>query len=223
LPLRRTAHKPGKPTRGRQAQKEATRARILEVARSHFERDGFADANIRAIAVEAGVAPGTILLHFTDKLGLLHAALHDDLELAIARSLSTPSRGPLLRRLGAVVRPFYAYYAARPRLSRALLKESLLAESPWRERFAAQLMHVNAHVIVLLDEAKAHGEISRATPAALFAAAFSAFYYIALIGWVQGGLADPLSLFKRLMKQHIKGCGASRARAAADSPRQRAG
>ncbi len=190
---------------GRQAQKEATRARILHVARTHLERDGFQIANIRSIAEEAGVSPGTVLLHFTDKLGLLHAALHDDLEDAIAQSLSATSRGSLLRKLCAVVRPFYAYYAARPSLSRTLLRESLLADSPFRERFSEQVMRVSAHVISVVDEAKSSGELAATTRADLFATAFLSFYYIALIAWLQGSLAEPLSLFERLMAQHIKG------------------
>ena len=144
-------HRMVPPARGRQDQKEATRARILDAARMHFERDGFEGASVRAIAVESGVASGTVLLHFSDKLSLLHAALHDDLEEAIAQSLRAPSRGPLLDRLSAVVRPFYAYYAARPQLSKILLRESLLAASPWRERFTEQLVRVNAHVGTLVE------------------------------------------------------------------------
>jgi AcrR family transcriptional regulator len=189
----------------RQAQKHATQARILDAARAHFEKHGFEAASIRAIASDAGVAAGTVLLHFTDKLGLLHAALHDDLEATIHRCLSTPSRGKVLARLVAVARPFYAYYAARPALSKILLRESLLAESPWRERFTAQLTRVLAHVVGIVEEAKASGELDRAIDARLFAAAFSSFYYFALIGWVQGGLDDPMPLFKKLMAQHISG------------------
>ncbi|MEY4546911.1 MAG: hypothetical protein RL685_3106 [Pseudomonadota bacterium] len=187
----------------RQAQKEATRARILEVARLHFEREGFEGANIRAIAEEAEVASGTVLLHFTDKASLLHAALHDDLEAAIERSLRAPSRGKLLARLCAVARPFYAYYEARPRLSKVLLRESLLAKPPWRERFTEQALRVTAHVAELAEQAKAKGELSSTTHPQLFATAFAAFYYFALIGWVQEGVAAPLPLFQMLMAQHI--------------------
>ena len=191
------------PPAGRQAQKDATRLRILEVARLHFERHGFADASVRGIAADAGVAVGTVLLHFSDKLSLLHAALHDDLEAAIRRSLRTPSRGLLLDRLCAVVRPFYSYYDARPQLSRVLLRESLLAESPWRERFSEQLLRVNGHVAALVAEAKTAGELPARCDAGVFALAFASFYYFALIGWVQGAVASPLPLFKKLMAQHI--------------------
>ncbi len=192
---------------GRRAQKQATQARILDVARLHFEREGFERANVRTIASEAGVAAGTVLLHFTDKLGLLHAALHDDLEATIARCLASPNRGGLLARMCAVARPFYAYYAARPRLSKVLLKESLLADPPWRERFTHQLTRVLVHVVAIVEQAKANGELARTTDARLFSAAFSSFYYFALIGWVQGGIEEPMPLFKKLMAQHISASG----------------
>jgi AcrR family transcriptional regulator len=187
----------------RQARKEATQARILDVARLHFERGGFEGASIRAIASESGVATGTVLLHFTDKTGLLHAALYEDLEKAIARCLAAKTQGPLLNRLWAVARHFYAYYAERPRLSRTLLRESLFAEEPWRERFTNQVMRVTTHVATLVEQAKADGELARTTDARLLSAAFAAFYYFALIGWVQGGIDDPLAVFKKLMAQNL--------------------
>jgi AcrR family transcriptional regulator len=187
----------------RQVRREATRTRILEVARLHFERDGFEGANIRSIAEEAEVASGTVLLHFTDKASLLHAALHDDLEAAIEQSLRASSRGRLLSRLSAVVQPFYSYYEARPRLSKVLLRESLLAKPPWRERFAEQAQRVTRHVVELAETAKAKGELDPATNAQVFATAFASFYYFALIGWVQEGIAAPRPLFEMLMAQHI--------------------
>lgn len=188
---------------GRSAQKEATKARILDVAREHFEREGFEGASIRDIAEAAGVAAGTVLLHFADKASLLHAALHDDLEAAIAGSLASTSEGPLLRRLCGVVRPFYAYYEARPRLSKVLLRESLLADSPWKERFAEQALRVNRHVIGLIEQAQASGELDPRVSAELLATAFLSFYYFVLIGWLQHGLAAPLAAFEALMAQHL--------------------
>ena len=188
---------------GRAARKEATKSRILDAARLHFERDGFEQASIRDIADAAGVAAGTVLLHFADKASLLHAALHDDLEAAIARSLSEPSDGPLLGRLCAVVRPFYAYYEARPRLSKVLLRESLLAEPPWRERFAEQAQRVVRHVAGLVEQARATGELDPKAQPELLAIAFASFYYFVLIGWVQQGVPDPMALFEGLMGQHI--------------------
>jgi AcrR family transcriptional regulator len=196
----------------RLARKEATQARILEVARLHFERDGFDAASIRAIAAEAGIASGTVLLHFSDKLGLLHAALHDDLEAAIQRCLATPNRGPLLARLCGIARPFYAYYAKRPALSKVLLRESLFAEPPWRERFGEQLARVQARVVAIVEESRAKGEIAPATHAGLFAVAFSCFYYFALAAWIQERVETPMPMFEKLMAQHLAGAAATGAK-----------
>jgi AcrR family transcriptional regulator len=190
-------------TRSRVARKDATRARILEVARRHFEGEGFEAASIRAIAAESGVAAGTVLLHFADKKSLLHAALHDDLERAIARCLAARTRGRLLARLAAVARHFYGYYAIRQRLSRVLLRESLFADEPWRARFSEQVARVTAHVAALAEQAKADGELAPTSDSRLLSIAFCSFYYLALIGWVQGSVDDPLGLFKALMAQHL--------------------
>lgn len=190
----------------RDAQKEETRARILEAARAHFERDGFDAANLRAIAADAGVAAGTVLLHFQDKRDLLHAALFNDLEAMIDGALAAPPRrGKLLTRLLALARPFFAYYAARPALSRTLLREALLADPPWRDRFTAQVGRVHAHIAAQVEEAKARGEIAADADARVLGAAFFAFYYFALIGWVQGALPDPAPLFEKLLSEHVRG------------------
>ena len=198
------AKRPKSPTgQRRPARKEATQARILDVARLHFERDGFDAASIRTIASEAGVATGTVLLHFTDKAGVLHAALHEDLEKAIAGCLAAKSEGPLVARLAAVAGPFYAYYQARPTLSRTLLRESLFADEPWRSRFTEQLTRVLTRVAMLVEQAKAGGELPLTTDTRLVSVAFASFYYFALLGWVQGGIADPLAVFTKLMAQHL--------------------
>lgn len=195
------------PATKRRVRKADTQARILEVARLHFERDGFDAASIRAIAAEAGVASGTVLLHFSDKLGLLHAALHDDLERTIQRCLAAPSRGPLLARLIRIASPFYAYYAERPALSKVLLRESLFADPPWRERFEEQLARVQARVVAIVESSRASGEVAPSAHAGLIAIAFSCFYYFALAAWIQGRVKAPLPMFEKLMAQHLSGAG----------------
>ncbi|NUP14434.1 MAG: TetR/AcrR family transcriptional regulator [Polyangiaceae bacterium] len=197
---------PGKRAPGkRDAQKEETRARILAVARAHFERDGFEAANIRAIAAEAGVAAGTVLLHYADKRDLMHATLFDELSLTIEQALALPAKGPLEERLCAIARTFFAYYEARPKLRRALLREALLAESPWKERFVAQVSRVHMHLATLAGEAKARGELAADVDPVMLGASFFAFYYFALIGWVQGALGEPAPLFERMLAEHLRG------------------
>jgi AcrR family transcriptional regulator len=189
----------------RDLQKAETRARILEVARQHFERGGFEATNLRSVASDAGITAGTILLHFTDKRDLLHAALFDDLTLVIDETVAQRSSARLEARLRQLARAFFEHYARRPALSKALLRESLFADSPWRERFTAQVARVHQHIGELVAEAVKEGELLPDTDAALFGAAFFSFYYFALIAWLQGGVSDPQPMFQRLLSEHMRG------------------
>jgi AcrR family transcriptional regulator len=168
-----------------------------------LERDGFAEANVRAIAADADVAVGTVLLHFTDKLGLLRAALYEDLEVVIDQALKKSSRGTLLNRVCGIVQTFFDYYALRPRLSKILLRESWFAESPWKEKFAEQALRVSAHMMSLVEDAKAKKEIDPAADAQLFGSAFLSYYFMALLVWVQGGLESPMPFFRAAMTDYV--------------------
>lgn len=198
----------------RAEQKTETRRVILEVAKRHFETKGFAGTNIREVAREAEVAPGTVLLHFRDKEDLLHAALFEDLERELAGALSTVPPGTLEERLAHLTRRMFGFYEARPALSRALLKESLLASQPWAERFAGQVARVHQRIAGFADEAVRQGELAADANPALLGAAYFSFYYFALIAWVQGGLPDPVGLVQRLMRQHLDGLRPAPARRA---------
>lgn len=184
----------------RAAQKAATRARILDAARAALETAGYEQTNLRAIAKAAGVSTGAILAHFRDKQDLLHTALFEDLERTWAAAKASRRKRTLEQELTHIASTFFAYYAKRPALSRALLRESLFAEPPWSERFATQVADVHQHVAAL------HRQSRQSTPqqAALFAAAFFSFYYFALLAWLQGGHPDPLGLFQKLLSQHLK-------------------
>lgn len=188
----------------RDAQREATRARILAVARDHFERHGEAGASVRAIAKDAGVAAGTVLLHFTDKRDLLHASLAGDLDATIAHAVAMKPGRTLAASLRSIAHLFFAYYEKRPSLSKTLLREALLAEPPWRERFVAQVSRVHGHVAALATAAKARSELDDACDVAVLGASFFSFYYFALIGWVQGALADPRPIFDRMLATHLE-------------------
>ena len=66
------------------------RTKILEAAREHFEEFGYAEANVDAIAVAAGVSKGSIYRHFKSKEVLaealfeaIHSRLFDLVETAL--------------------------------------------------------------------------------------------------------------------------------------------
>lgn len=85
---------------------------------------------MRAIASRAGVAAGTVVLHFGSKSELLHAAFFEDLDAVLQAALATPGRGPLTAQLNRLTRAIFDHYLQRPALSRTKLKESLFAAPP---------------------------------------------------------------------------------------------
>jgi AcrR family transcriptional regulator len=190
----------------RTQQKEATRERVLQVARRHFEDFGFEGTNLRAIASEAGVSAATVIMHFTDKRELLHAALFADLEQTIDEALRDLKEERLGSQLHAITTAFFGYYQRRPKLSRTLLKEALFADEPWAGRFAGQVAKVHARIAALFVAAAERAEVRvEREDAALFGAAYFSFYYFALIAWVQGAHAQPVQLVDRLVTQHLRG------------------
>lgn len=189
----------------RAQQKEATRKRVLEVARRHFETHGFDDTNLRAIAAEAQVSAATVLVHFRDKKELLHAALFDDLEETIDRTLLELPEADLETQLHAIAQSFFGYYQQRPTLSRTLLKESLFAEPPWAQRFTAQVTKVHARIAGLYQAAAAKAGVDASAEAPLFGVAWLSFYYFALIAWAQGSNDAPVRMVDGLVAQHLRG------------------
>ncbi len=202
----------------RAQRKQATRARVLEAARAQFEAHGFEGTHLRDVAGLAKVSVGTVLLHFADKRELLHAALFDDLERAWHAARDAPPRGSLAHELEALAGAFFGYYAQRPTLSRSLLRESLFAEPPWRERFAGQVAEVHALVARRSAEAKARGELVSTAEPALLGLAFLSFYYFALLAWLQGGEADPARLFSLSLRAHLAALAPARSPLGAPVP-----
>ena len=135
----------------------------------------------------------------------LHAALFEDLEARWALARKAAKHRSLEADLVALARAFFDHYAARPTLSRALLRESLFAAPPWAGRFAGQVAEVHAHVAALATRAQERGELRPDVDVALLGAVFFSFYYLALIAWVQGAHPDPARLFRRMLTQHLDG------------------
>jgi AcrR family transcriptional regulator len=69
----------------RQANKAETRKILLQTALELFAEKGFEKTRAGDIATKAGVAVGTIYLHFGDKEGLLRAILEDIAEVIYVR------------------------------------------------------------------------------------------------------------------------------------------
>jgi AcrR family transcriptional regulator len=63
--------------RNRQKQKRETRLRILEAAATVFAREGILASTTASVAKEAGVAQGSLFVHFGSQEGLVAAVIED--------------------------------------------------------------------------------------------------------------------------------------------------
>ncbi|MBF4997768.1 TetR family transcriptional regulator [Nocardia sp. BSTN01] len=118
---------------------DATRAAILEAARRHFARDGYAKATIRAIAADAGIDPSMVMRYYGNKDGLFDAALDVDLALPDLAAVAEDELG------ATVARRFLELWETPPgnELLLTLLRSSVSDESVaqrFQRVFAEQLM-----------------------------------------------------------------------------------
>ncbi len=197
---------PAAPRRTRRAeQRDATASSVLEAARAEFESAGYEGASLRAIAARAGVSAGTVLHHYGDKRELLYAVLFDALKRTLTGALAKPGPAPLESQLSRLGKRVLESYRQRPELSRVLLKESLFAQGEWARRFTEQTAEVHAALEGWVAKAVERRELRKTADARVLAAAWLAFFYFGLIGWVQGAHPKPEQLVDALTRQHLEG------------------
>jgi AcrR family transcriptional regulator len=114
-----------RPTERTEARKAAIRKRIVAAARRLIAHGGYAEAQISAVAAEAGVATGTVYRHFPSKADLFadvfrEASQH---EVDAMREAVHASSGPPAERIAAGVDTFARRAMRGRRLAWALLAE----------------------------------------------------------------------------------------------------
>jgi AcrR family transcriptional regulator len=86
---------PAPPARKTRADAQRNRARILEIAKQAFTRDGAA-ASLDDIARQAGIGPGTLYRHFPTRDALIEAVYRSEVEkLAAAEEHFAATKPPL--------------------------------------------------------------------------------------------------------------------------------
>ncbi len=204
---------PGTGVRARQ--KAATREAILEAARRVLKARGLAATTTRAIADEAGVAVGTVFLHFADTSVLVEALLDAHLARALGDAFRTlPSQG-LVDKLVHVSRRLYDSYALEPELSRAYVAGSLFPRPEHATGTAvARLRAFEGWVAGCLDEAVAAEEIAPIDPGLGFLCFFS-LYFGLLVAGLRGELSRRQQIARlRSALERVFGTGARAHRSA---------
>lgn len=192
----------------RNTQKQATRDRILQIARNLLESEGYEAATIRRIAQEAGVATGTVFVHFANKEDLFYSSFYDELAQLMEQAFDELPSGSLQRQLSYLVNCYFSAFAGRPALYSRLLKESIFASGDWGQRFKSQVEGFGQRVAGLYLAARTRSEIAAETDILTAVASFLAFYYLTLISLAANNFEDleqPQRIFERMLQQHLQG------------------
>jgi AcrR family transcriptional regulator len=160
---------------------------VLDAAYALFEDRGYEQTTMRAVAERAGVALGTIFVHFSDKHALLMAAFETDLARVIEDAFVTVPPDDVRRQLLHVARRLYDFYGRRPRLSRVLVQQAFFADGDAGARLSDQVRSFLGRLAGLFEAAAARGEVRRDVSASDAALCFWADYFTVLVA----ALRDP--------------------------------
>lgn len=188
----------------RQAHKDETRSLILTAAQSLLSEQGYERMSTRAVAERAGVAVGTVFVHFPDKSALIEALLHDHVERALDGALASLPAGGLADELVHVASCLFAAYEANPALSRVYLREALFFSGGAERPLSIQLRHFQEWASRRCAEAVARGEIRPVDPGLAFTAFFS-FYLALLVAGLRGDLNGEarVAILDALVRRHF--------------------
>jgi len=110
----------------RAARKQATRDRVLAVARELFQDVGYEETTIRMVAKGAGVSVGSVFTTFSGKAEILSQVMDDRLDTLYAEldRVIPHLRGPTVDRLRSVMAVHYGFEMRRPRMFLAYIGAS---------------------------------------------------------------------------------------------------
>ena len=154
--------------RQRERQREERAALILEAAQQVFNDKGYYDASIDEIAARAGIAKGTVYLHFSSKEDLVVALFVQQFTEFLAQIEQTIRAAlPVRVRLEHLLLDVYMRIHAHrnqvlldlnPRLG---LTTSVIEKRPELAAYSAQALE---RMTVLLEEGKLTGELDQTVP-----------------------------------------------------------
>ncbi len=160
----------------RKRQKQQTRERILQSARTLFEENGFAKTTLRDIGAAAGVTAGNIFVHFPNKDALMVAALAEEIDqLLAAAHASFPVDADLLVQLHHHPRQLLLAYCER-RVLRDLIRRTFTLHADMGP-LSGQAVVAVQYWAELVEAAKVRGTVHADTDADLFGKACWAYYW----------------------------------------------
>ena len=203
----------------RSEHKERTRQALLAAARETISAQGFAATTARDVAEAAGVAVGTVFVHFPTMGRLAETLLDETVGQALAQvgdglpnddlpnddlpSDDLPS-DDLVDQLLHVSAALYDAYLADPELSRQVVSGSLFEAEPDGPS-SRRMAEFAAWVGVRVEAAVAAGRIEPVAPPDAFATFFALYFGVLVLG-LRGELdaAGQLDLLGRQLRRTFR-------------------
>lgn len=133
--------------------------RIRAAAKRLFTERGYAGTTVRAIAEEAGVATGTVLVYGETKDALLHELWRAEAMPLVEAAVASLPGGAFVDRCMHLFEPLLAHYASQPELARVVVKELPWLTGSAEEAHRPALAMLVGALARIVDEAKASGEL----------------------------------------------------------------
>lgn len=187
---------PRNPARGkmpglRDRNKAEKKRRILSAARHLFSKHGFEQTTMRAIALRAGVALGTISLYAEDKRDLIKLIFTEEIAGMIRDLSVVPDSTNQLDRLVAFFSPFYHRYCEDPELYALFVRENTFgSQSRHGILHRRNLLALIDRVRDWLDAQKASGEVRSDMDTSVAARLIFFVYFASVRWWMASGQPD---------------------------------
>lgn len=174
----------------RERNKREKLARIRRAARELFEKQGFAGSTAREICRRARIGTGTLFLYVRDKRELLFLVFSDEArELLRAGMARTREEMPLPDALMCLFGAFLEFYARDLALSRVIATEFFYRTGHSAEMTALTEEYL-ACIALLVERARARGELRTDVSVAEQVNAFFAHYAASMLAWLGDAVID---------------------------------
>lgn len=172
----------------REQNKLEKRARIIAAARALFTHKGFDATTTQEIAEAAGVAAGTVFTYAKTKDDLLILVFHDEMLAVVERGYEAARACDGLAPAAVVFfETLVAYHERDLPLAHALMRQLGYVGSADQREMVSDLMTALLHRLALLvQRAKAAGEVRLSAPLNSAARSMFAIYYLQLGGLLSG-------------------------------------
>lgn len=165
---------------------EATALRIVTAATDRFLLDGYDDTTIAQVARDAGVANGTVLLHFGSKSQLATAAFTQQIADAVTNAAESLPDTDALGQLRHIAATLYEWYSSHQSIRSTLLREALFSEGPWSDRYAETVATTVSLFAAIIGDHKANGTLAADLDVGIAAEGTLADYLLVLLQGLRG-------------------------------------